>query len=99
MTSGANPIGEEMPDAEQYPVDEIVERVLTLLADSADRNCTHPLAEPTIWLVAHALREPKLPRSQVDLGLELPGLTLPLARFELDAAFFRRLDSSRQDRP
>ncbi|SNQ49968.1 hypothetical protein FRACA_3980001 [Frankia canadensis] len=35
--------GADVENTRDGPADEIVERVLTLLADSADRNRTHPL--------------------------------------------------------
>ncbi|KJE19326.1 hypothetical protein FF36_06402 [Frankia torreyi] len=89
-------VGADMPHADQGLVDEIVGRVLGLLADSADRNRTHPLADPTVWLVAHALRDPTLHPSLADLPeLHLPGLTLPVESFERDAGFWRLLASSR----
>ncbi|TFE31060.1 hypothetical protein E0F15_11100 [Frankia sp. B2] len=88
-------VGADMPHADQDLVDEIIGRVLGLLADSADRNRTHPLAEPTVWLIAHALRDPKLHPSLADLELHLPGLTLPIESFERDAGFWRLLESSR----
>ncbi len=88
----ATRIGGEMPGADRDLVGAVVGRVLELLAGAAATSRTHPLADPTVWLTAHALANPSLHRSLADIRLNLPGLTASAEDFEREAAFFRRLD-------
>ncbi|EIV94715.1 hypothetical protein FraQA3DRAFT_4494 [Frankia sp. QA3] len=83
-------IGGEMPGVDRDLVGAVVERVLELLAGSAATSRMHPLADPTVWLTAHALANPSLHRSLAGIRLNLPGLTASGEDFEREAVFFRR---------
>ncbi len=84
-------IGMEQPDMDLIAVRTVVARVLELLGDSAEANRIHPLGDATVWLMAHALRNPELHSSLVDIKLNLPGLTVDLDDFVDEVVLLRVL--------
>ncbi len=79
-------VGMEMPDTDRDIIDEVVGRVLGLLAGSAALNRSHPLADATVWLLAHVLEDPALHRKVTGIRLELPGLTRAAEDFDREVA-------------
>ncbi len=84
-------IAGEMPDADRATVEAVIGRVLELLARSAAVNRSHPLADATLYLMAHALEDPDLHRSLTGVRLQLPGLTVDTTAFQAEAELIRWL--------
>ncbi|WP_231861452.1 MULTISPECIES: hypothetical protein [Frankia] len=84
-------IAGELPDADRATVEVVVGRVLALLARSAAVNRSHPLADATLYLMAHALEDQSLHRSLTGIRLQLPGLTVDTATFRSEVEFLRRM--------
>ncbi|CAJ60410.1 MULTISPECIES: hypothetical protein [Frankia] len=84
-------IAGELPDADRDMVEVVVGRVLELLARSAAVNRSHPLADATLYLMAHALEDQDLHRSLAGIRLQLPGLTVDTAAFHREAELLRWL--------
>ncbi|KJE20936.1 hypothetical protein FF36_04807 [Frankia torreyi] len=84
-------IAGELPDADRDMVEAVVGRVLELLARSAAVNRSHPLADATLYLMAHALENQDLHRLLADIRLQLPGLTVDTATFRSEVEFLRRM--------
>ncbi len=84
-------IAGELPDADRDMVEAVVGRVLELLAGSAAVNRSHPLADATLYLMAHALENQDLHRLLADIRLQLPGLTVDTETFRSEVEFLRRM--------
>ncbi|MCM3923815.1 hypothetical protein ND748_19345 [Frankia sp. AiPs1] len=84
-------IAGELPDVDRATVELVVGRVLELLARSAAVNRSHPLADATLYLMAHALEDQDLHRSLAGIRLQLPGLTVDTETFRGEVEFLRRM--------
>lgn len=82
-------IGREQPALDGAVIGTVVRRSLELLAVAAEIDRLHPLTDPTVYLVAHALANPRFHDSLEGLRLDLPGLTCSIESFAAEADIYR----------
>ncbi|SNQ51620.1 conserved hypothetical protein [Frankia canadensis] len=85
-------IATDMPDVDREVIGDVVARTLGLLAGAAAVNRAHPMTDPAVYVMAHALHDPSLHAALATARLELPGLTVDVASFTRQAARFRPVD-------